>query len=150
MNRVVEHNHPYIVVESHMDEEKRMPLIRIDLREGKSEDYKKAIADGVHKALVEGAGAPVGDRFQIVTEHAAGGITCDPNYLGVKRSENIVIVQITLSAGRKLGQKKVLFKRMAEILREKPGLRPEDLMVNLVEVAWENWSFGNGEAQYAQ
>lgn len=127
-----------------------MPLVRIDLREGKSEEYKKAIADGVHKALVEGTGAPVDDRFQIITEHPAGGIICDPNYLGIKRSDNIVMVQITLSAGRKLAQKKMLFQRMAEILREKPGLRPEDLMINLVEVAWENWSFGNGEAQYAQ
>jgi 4-oxalocrotonate tautomerase len=127
-----------------------MPLVRIDLREGKSEEYKKAIADGVHKALVERTGAPADDRFQIITEHAASGIISDPNYLGIKRSENIVMVQITLSAGRKLAQKRMLFQRMAEILKEKPGLRPEDLMINLVEVAWENWSFGNGEAQYAQ
>jgi 4-oxalocrotonate tautomerase len=127
-----------------------MPLVRIDLQEGKSNNYKKAIADGVHKALVEGAGAPVDDRFQIISEHSAGGIIYDPNYLGINRGENIVIVQITLSAGRKLAQKKMLFKRMAEILAENPGLRPEDLMVNLVEVAWENWSFGKGEAQYTQ
>lgn len=125
-----------------------MPLIRIDLLEGKSEEYKRAIADGVHKALVEGAGAPADDRFQVITEHPAGGVIYDPNYLGIKRSDDIVMVQITLSAGRKLGQKKLLFKRMAEILKDKPGLRPEDLVINLVEVAWENWSFGNGEAQY--
>jgi 4-oxalocrotonate tautomerase len=125
-----------------------MPLIRIDLLEGKSEEYKRAIADGVHKALVEGAGAPADDRFQVITEYPAGGMIYDPNYLGIKRSDNIVMVQITLSAGRKLGQKRQLFKRMAEILAEKPGLRPEDLLINLVEVAWENWSFGNGEAQY--
>ena len=126
-----------------------MPLIRIDLREGKSEEYKKAIADGVHKALVEGAGAPADDRFQVITEHPAGGIIYDPNYLGIKRNDDIVMVQITLSTGRKLAQKKLLFKRMAEILKENPGLRPENLVINLVEVAWENWSFGNGEAQYA-
>jgi 4-oxalocrotonate tautomerase len=125
-----------------------MPLIRIDLLEGKCEEYKRAIADGVHKALVEGAGAPADDRFQVITEYPAGGMIYDPNYLGIKRSDNIVMVQITLSAGRKLGQKRQLFKRMAEILAEKPGLRPEDLLINLVEVAWENWSFGNGEAQY--
>jgi phenylpyruvate tautomerase PptA (4-oxalocrotonate tautomerase family) len=58
------------------------------------------------------------------------------------------MVQITLSAGRKLAQKRQLFKRMAEILSEKPGLQPRNLIINLVEVAWENWSFGNGEAQY--
>jgi len=127
-----------------------MPLVRIDLQEGKSEAYKRALADGVHKALVEGAGAPADDRFQVITEHPAGGIIYDPNYLGIHRDDDIVLVQITLSAGRKLAQKKLLFKRMAEILAEKPGLRPENLMINLVEVAWENWSFGNGEAQYTQ
>jgi len=125
-----------------------MPLVRIDLREGKSEEYKKALGDGVHRALVEGAGAPADDRFQIITEHPPGGIVYDSNYLGVHRTGEIVMVQITLSAGRKLAQKRKLFQRMAEILAENPGLRPQDLMINLVEVAWENWSFGNGEAQY--
>ena len=127
-----------------------MPLVRISLREGKSEEYRKAIADGVHRALVEGLEIPAQDRFQIITEHAPGGLIYDANYLGIQRSDNIVIVQVTLSAGRKLGQKRKLFKRMSEILAENPGLRPQDLMVNLVEVAWENWSFGNGEAQYAE
>jgi 4-oxalocrotonate tautomerase len=59
-----------------------------------------------------------------------------------------VFVQITLSTGRKPQQKRALFRRMAEILSESPGLRPEDLFINLVEVSWENWSFGDGEAQY--
>jgi phenylpyruvate tautomerase PptA (4-oxalocrotonate tautomerase family) len=129
-------------------EEAGMPLVRISLREGKSEEYKKALADGVHQALVEGAGVPAQDRFHIITEHPAGGLIYDPTYLGIERTDNIVMVQITLSTGRKLAQKRKLFKRMAEILAENPGLRPNDLMVNLVEVAWENWSFGNGEAQY--
>jgi phenylpyruvate tautomerase PptA (4-oxalocrotonate tautomerase family) len=126
-----------------------MPLVRISLREGKSEAYKKAIADGVHRALVEGAGAPADDRFQVITEHPPGGLVYDPSYLGIKRTDDIVMVQITLSTGRKLAQKKKLFKRMAEILAENPGLNPQNLFINLVEVAWENWSFGNGEAQYA-
>jgi len=125
-----------------------MPLVRISLRQGKSEEYKKALADGVHRAIVEGADVPVQDRFQIITEHAAGGLIYDPTYLGIQRSDDIVMVQITLSTGRKLAQKRKLMKRMAEILQESPGLRPQDLMINLVEVAWENWSFGNGEAQY--
>lgn len=126
-----------------------MPLVRISLREGKSEDYRQALADGVHRAMVEAIDAPRQDRFQIITEHPAKGLIYDPNYLGIDRGDNIVIVQITLSAGRKLAQKRKLFERMAEILAEKPGLRPQDLVINLVEVAWENWSFGNGEAQYA-
>jgi 4-oxalocrotonate tautomerase len=125
-----------------------MPLVRISLREGKSEEYKKALGDGVHRAMVEAIEAPAQDRFQIITEHPASGLVYDPTYLGVQRTENIVMVQITLSTGRKPPQKRKLFKRMAEILAENPGLRPQDLMVSLVEVAWENWSFGNGEAQY--
>jgi phenylpyruvate tautomerase PptA (4-oxalocrotonate tautomerase family) len=125
-----------------------MPLVRISLREGKTEEYKKALGDGVHRAMVEAIEAPAQDRFQIITEHAAGGLLYDPTYLGIQRTENIVMVQITLSTGRKPPQKRKLFKRMAEILGENPGLRPQDLMVSLVEVAWENWSFGNGEAQY--
>jgi 4-oxalocrotonate tautomerase len=125
-----------------------MPLVRISLREGKTGEYKQALADGVHRALVEGMDAPAQDRFQVITEHPAGGLIYDPAYLGVQRTDNFVMVQITLSTGRKLAQKRKLFKRMAEILAENPGLRPQDLMVSLVEVAWENWSFGNGEAQY--
>jgi 4-oxalocrotonate tautomerase len=126
----------------------KMPLVRISLREGKTEEYKRAVADGVHRALVEAMDAPAQDRFQVITEHPASGLIYDPTYLGVQRTDSIIMVQITLSTGRKLAQKRKLFKRMAEILAENPGLRPQDLMVSLVEVAWENWSFGNGEAQY--
>ena len=125
-----------------------MPLVRISLREGTSGEYRQALADGVHQAMVEAIEIPAQDRFQIITEHPAGGLIYDPSYLRVERSEKIVIVQITLSGGRKPAQKKKLFQRMSEILAKDPGLRPQDLFVNLVEVAWENWSFGNGEAQY--
>ncbi len=103
----------------------------------------------MHRALVEGVDVPAQDRFQIITEHPASGLIYDPTYLGIKRTDDIVMVQITLSTGRKLAQKRKLIERMSEILAENPGLQPHDLMVNLVEVAWENWSFGNGEAQYA-
>ena len=127
-----------------------MPLVRISLQEGKSEQYPRAVADGVHQALVEAIDAPPQDRFQIVTQHTANDLIYDPTYLGVDRSDNIVVVQITLSAGRKPGQKRKLFQRMAEILAKNPGLRPQDLMINLVETVWENWSFGKGEAQYTK
>jgi phenylpyruvate tautomerase PptA (4-oxalocrotonate tautomerase family) len=127
-----------------------MPLVRISLQEGKSEQYRRAVADGVHQALVEAIDAPPQDRFQIVTQHTGNDLIYDPTYLGVERGDNIVVVQITLSAGRKPGQKRKLFQRMAEILAKNPGLRPQDLMINLVETAWENWSFGNGEAQYTK
>jgi 4-oxalocrotonate tautomerase len=127
-----------------------MPLVRIALREGKSDQYRRAVADGVHQAMVEAIDAPPQDRFQIITQHSANDLIYDPTYLAVERSDDIVLVQITLSAGRKPPQKRKLFQRMAELLQKNPGLRPQDLMVNLVEVAWENWSFGNGESQYTK
>jgi 4-oxalocrotonate tautomerase len=127
-----------------------MPLVRISLREGKSEQYRRALADGVHQAMVEAIDAPPQDRFQVITEHSANDLIYDPSYLGIERSDNIVMVQITLSVGRKPPQKRKLFQRMVEILKKNPGLHPQDLMINLVETAWENWSFGNGEAQYTK
>jgi phenylpyruvate tautomerase PptA (4-oxalocrotonate tautomerase family) len=125
-----------------------MPLVRIDLREGKSEAYRKALGDGVHRAMTEAMAVPADDRFQVITEHKATGMIFAPEYLGIKHSEQVVFVQITLSAGRKPQQKRALYKRMAEILQESPGLPPEDLVINLVETVWENWSFGKGEAPY--
>jgi phenylpyruvate tautomerase PptA (4-oxalocrotonate tautomerase family) len=127
-----------------------MPLVRISLREGKSEQYRQALGDGIHQTMVEAIDAPPQDRFQIITEHTSNDLIYDPTYLGIERSDNIVMVQITLSAGRKPGQKRKLFQRMAEILAKNPGLRSQDLMINLVETAWENWSFGNGEGQYSK
>jgi 4-oxalocrotonate tautomerase len=149
MNRAAQRVHPFHRDTWCLDDtEAWMPLVRISLREGKTEGYRKALGDGVHRALVEAMDAPAQDRFQVITEHPASGLIYDPSYLGVQRTDNIVMVQITLSTGRKLAQKRKLFQRMAEILAENPGVRPQDLMVSLVEVAWENWSFGNGEAQY--
>jgi 4-oxalocrotonate tautomerase len=125
-----------------------MPLVRIDLRAGKSAEYRKALGDGVHRAMIEALAIPPDDRFQVISEHPPEGLIYDPQYLGIRRSDDVVFVQITLSAGRKPQQKRKLFKRMAEILAESPGLKPVNLVINLVEVVWENWSFGNGEAQY--
>jgi phenylpyruvate tautomerase PptA (4-oxalocrotonate tautomerase family) len=125
-----------------------MPFVRIDLLAGESEEYRKALGDGVHRAMVDALGVPADDRFQVISEHPAGGLNYDPQYLGIQRSDNVVFVQITLSAGRKPQQKRKFYKRVAELLAESPGVKPADLVINLVEVAWENWSFGNGEAQY--
>jgi 4-oxalocrotonate tautomerase len=83
-----------------------MPLVRISLREGKSNEYRRALADGVHQAMIEAIDAPAQDRFQIITEHSANDLIYDPSYLGIDRSDDIVMVQITLSAGRKPPQKR--------------------------------------------
>jgi 4-oxalocrotonate tautomerase len=125
-----------------------MPLVRIDLHEGTSLEYRKAIGDGVHQAMLESLAVPEQDRFQVITEHPAGELIYSPTYLGISHSDKIVLVQITLSAGRRPQQKRKLYKRIAELLSASPGVDPKDIIINLVEVAWENWSFGNGEAHY--
>jgi 4-oxalocrotonate tautomerase len=125
-----------------------MPLVRIFLRPGRSAEYRRALGDGVHRALVETLAIPSDDHFQVISEHAASDLIYDPQYLGVQRSDGVVFVQITLSVGRKPQQKRKLFQRMAEILEKSPGLPRQDLLISLVETSWENWSFGNGQAQY--
>jgi len=125
-----------------------MPLVRISLREGTTAEYRKAIADGVHQAMIDSIAIPPDDRFQVIDEYSAANLIYDPKYLGVERSDHVVFVQITMSFGRKPQQKRALYKRMAELLTKSPGLRPQDLVINLVETSWENWSFGNGAAQY--
>jgi phenylpyruvate tautomerase PptA (4-oxalocrotonate tautomerase family) len=127
-----------------------MPLVRISLRRGKPAAHRRAVGDAVHRAMVETIDVPPLDRFQVITEHDEDGLLYDPTYLGIARTDDVVLVQITLSAGRSVGKKKALFARIAELLAERPGLRREDVFVCLVEVAKENWSFGNGVAQYAE
>jgi phenylpyruvate tautomerase PptA (4-oxalocrotonate tautomerase family) len=126
-----------------------MPLVRISLIAGKPESHKRKVSDAVHRALVETISIPAQDRFHIITEHGAADFIYDPEYLNIHRTTDLVMIQITLSAGRTLEVRKSLFKRMADLLQEEAGIRREDVFINLVEVAKENWSFGNGEAQYA-
>jgi 4-oxalocrotonate tautomerase len=126
-----------------------MPLVRISLVKGKPEAYRRKLGDAIHRALVETAGVPPLDRFQLLTEHEPGDIVYDSSYLGIARTSDLVVVQITLSVGRSLEQKRALYQRIAANLAAAVGLRKEDAWINLVEVAKENWSFGNGEASYA-
>jgi len=125
-----------------------MPLVRISIQKGRSPELRRKLGDAVHRALVETSDVPELDRFQILTEHERGDLVYDPGYLGIARTNDIVIVQITLSTGRTLAQKRKLFRRIADNFAAL-GVRREDAWVNLVEVAKENWSFGLGEASYA-
>ena len=126
-----------------------MPLVRISLVAGKAESYKRKISDAVHSALVETISIPAQDRFQIITEHAAADFVFDPQYLNIARTNDLVIIQVTMSAGRSVEIKKALYRHIADLINQETGLRKEDVFINLIEVAKENWSFGNGEAQYA-
>jgi 4-oxalocrotonate tautomerase len=127
-----------------------MPLTRVSLRRGKPAAYRKAILDGLYAAMRETFGVPDDDRFMLVSEHDADDFVYGADYLGIARSDDLVIVQLTVSNTRSLAQKQKLFRRIVERLGENPGVRPEDVFINLVEVAAENWSFGHGLAQYAQ
>ena len=125
-----------------------MPLVRIDLRKGKPAAYRQEISRAVHEALLS-VGVPPKDRFHIIAEHDADDFVFDPYYLGITRSEDLVIIQITWNEGRTVEQKKALYKAIADGLAEALSLRREDVLISLVEVRRENWSFGNGVAQYA-
>jgi 4-oxalocrotonate tautomerase len=125
-----------------------MPLVRIELMHGWTAEQRKRIGDAVHRALVETMGVPERDRFQLISEHSVSDLVYDREYLGIKRTDGIVIVQITLSTGRTAAQKRALFRRIADGLAGL-DIRREDVWINLVEVARENWSFGLGLASYA-
>jgi phenylpyruvate tautomerase PptA (4-oxalocrotonate tautomerase family) len=126
-----------------------MPLARIDLIAGKSAEYRRTIGDVIYDAIIEILKAPKDDRFQIFTEHAPDCQVADENYLGIKRTKDCIIIQLFLNQGRTVEQKKRFYKAVADGLHTRLGLQREDVFIGLVEVAKENWSFGNGEAQYA-
>jgi 4-oxalocrotonate tautomerase len=126
-----------------------MPLVRIDLAVGKTVEHRHAIGQVIYDAMLKTLNVPKDDRFQIIAEHPAEGLIFDPNYMGIRRSKDWVCIQITLNEGRTLDQKRAFYKAVADGLLILLDMRPEDVLINLVEVRQENWSFGNGEAQYS-
>jgi 4-oxalocrotonate tautomerase len=126
-----------------------MPLVRIELLKGKPASYRRKVGDAVHQALVETINVPAKDRFQLITEHDPEDFVYDREYLNIARSRDLVMIQIAMSFGRSLALKRALFRTIAERLAAAVQLRPEDVLINLVETAMENWSFGNGIASYA-
>ena len=126
-----------------------MPFVRIDLIEGKSAEYRKSIGEVIYDAMRSTIDVPENDRFQVITEHKPENFIFDPTYLGVSRTKDCVYIQITLNAGRAVEKKRAFYKAIADGLHERLKLRREDVFINLVEVGKENWSFGNGVAQYS-
>ena len=126
-----------------------MPLVRIDLAQGKSQEYKEHICEAIYQAMRETINVPENDRFMIINEHAPNNLQYDRTYLGVNKSDDNIFIQITLNAGRSVELKRNFYKAIADKLHASIGLRKEDTFINLIEVSKENWSFGNGEAQYA-
>jgi len=125
-----------------------MPLIHISLRAGKPEAYRQAIFDSLYRAMRETLNVPEDDQFMAITEHDAANFRYGDAY-GVSRSEDVVYIQITVFDTRTAEQKKALFKRAAELLGRNPGVRPENVFVNVLDSARENWSVGHGLAQFA-
>ena len=126
-----------------------MPLVRIDLQKGKDAAYRQKAGRVVYEAMLATINVPKDDRFQIIAEHEADNFIFDPDYLGIHRTKDLIMVQIFFNEGRSVAQKQALYKAIAEGLSAALQVRPEDVFITLVEVKKENWSFGNGIAQYA-
>ena len=125
-----------------------MPLVRIDIIKHPDPAHLPNIGRIVYGCLKRTINVPDHDNFQVLTEHEPGRLVYDPQYLGIQRSDGQVFIQITLSEGRTTEQKKALYQAIAQGLNREAGVRLEDVFINLVEVRKENWSFGNGVAQY--
>ncbi len=125
-----------------------MPLVRIDLSIGKGSQYLASIGDVVYRAMRATLDVPDHDRFQIVTEHPPEQLRFDREYMGIHRSDDCIFIQVTLSRGRTVERKQAFYKAVADGLHGECNVRREDVFINLVEVNPEDWSFGNGEAQY--
>lgn len=126
-----------------------MPLVRVSIKQQDDPTYAKRLGQLIYAAMRSAIGVPENDNFQILTEHDEHHFIFDPQYLGIERTENLVLIQITLSEGRTVEQKKLLYKTINDSLHQQLAVRREDVFINLVEVKKENWSFGNGIAQYA-
>ena len=125
-----------------------MPLVRIDMPAGTSAEYKRAISDVVYDAIVTVLKAPQGDRFHVITEHQPETLFIDRHFLGIERTGDALMIQVTLRQGRTRETKQAFFRFIADALHARIGIRREDVIINLVEDNLEDWSFGNGEAQY--
>jgi len=126
-----------------------MPFTQISLRKGKPVPYRRALMEAVYLAMRDTIGIPEDDRFATITEFDEGNFNNSGNYMGINRTDDTVLIQITLNKGRTIELKKALYQKIAERLAADPGVAPEDVVISLVEVAKEDWSLGHGEAQYA-
>jgi phenylpyruvate tautomerase PptA (4-oxalocrotonate tautomerase family) len=122
-----------------------MPFARIDLAQGKTQEYRAAIADIVYQGIVGVLKAPDGDRFIVVNEHKPENLIYDPTFLGMQRSPDFMLIQVTSTVGNTKDQKLAFYRQIADELKSKLGVRPDDITINMVFVKQEDWSFGRGE-----
>jgi len=126
-----------------------VPFVKLYLRKGKSPEYLRSVADAVQEALVAQANVPRDDRFQVIQELDDDALIAHPSYGGVNRSKDLIIIEITFNLGRTVEIKKNLYADIAKRLQNAADVRPDDVMISVVEVVKENWSFGGGRATYA-
>lgn len=126
-----------------------MPLVRLTLRKGKSPEFLREATSAIHDALVATANVPPDDRFHVIDEVEHANLIAHPTYAGVERSDDVIFVEITLNAGRTVEVKRALYADIVKRLNTALDVRPDDVLINLVEVTKENWSFGRGIATYA-
>jgi 4-oxalocrotonate tautomerase len=124
-----------------------MPMTQLYLRSGKPASYRRAIADGIQKALGEAISVPAEERFQVITELNSENFLFDPGFRGVSRSQDFMMILITLKSGRSNSLKQLLYQAIVRELARNPGVRSEDVMIVLRENGPADWSFGNGVAQ---
>jgi len=126
-----------------------MPFVRIDLSKKHPDGFAQQVGDIIFQVMREYINVPEDDKFQVITRHDTSELVIPKSYLGIEYSENIIFIQVTLNEGRTTDMKKAFYKAICESLVNKLKVRPQDIVINLVEVNKENWSFGNGEMQYA-
>ena len=126
-----------------------MPFVRVSVTQDISDDHLQRISDAIHTSMVDTFDVPEKDRFQVLLRHAPHELICPPEYLGITHVGPMVLIQITCNEGRSLEMKKALYARLASSIAAAGFVQAADVIVNLVEVKKENWSFGNGVAQYA-
>ena len=127
-----------------------MPLVRIDLSKKHPEGFAQQVGEIVYEVMTGHINVPIDDKFQVITKHDSQELVAPKSYLGIEYSEEIIFIQVTLNEGRTTELKKNFYKAICEGLGEKLKVRPQDIGINLIEVNKENWSFGNGLAQYAE
>jgi 4-oxalocrotonate tautomerase len=125
-----------------------MPIVNISMRTGKSESYRQAIFDSFYRAMREALNVPEDDQFMTITEHDAANFRYGASYLGIARSDDLIYIRLTVFNTRTIDQKEALYRRAVELLAESPGIRPQDVFINITEAAKENWSLGNGVASF--
>lgn len=127
-----------------------MPLVRIDLNKDAPAERVRIVSQAVHGAMLELANVPINDKFQILTRHSADEIIYpEDGYLGIRYSPDLILIQVTWVVGRSTEVKKQFYRRIADEIHAKAGVRKEDVWINLVSSGREDWSFGNGDMQYA-